>query len=206
MLKDFNRFIYDLETIYLKELNSNIILNYIEDFYRNFIKNNNKIEEVVLKKTSEAIIICVDDILLQKAVLKNDWIKKTGENYIFHTNRGGEIINNIIEDILNERLTNQETIYIIAICFILGAKSDYKNKFIEFFKKQKGFYNLNLKKIEKSLIETSKNSNVNLLYIFLIIFISMYILTEINYMFNIYLSSKNISLVLKDIRGIYELK
>lgn len=206
MLKDFNRFIYDLETIYLKELNSNIILNYIEDFYRNFIKNNNKIEEVVLKKTSEAIIICVDDILLQKAVLKNDWIKKTGENYIFHTNRGGEIINNIIEDILNERLTNQETIYIIAICFILGAKSDYKNKFIEFFKKQKGFYNLNLKKIEKSLIETSKNSNVNLLYIFLIIFTGMYVLTEINYMFNIYLSSKNISLVLKDIRGIYELK
>lgn len=206
MLKDFNRFIYDLETIYLKELNSSIILNYIEDFYKNFIKNNNKIEEIVLKKTSEAIIICVDDILLQKAVLKNDWIKKTAENYIFHTNRGGEIINNIIEDILNTRLTNQETIYIIAICFILGAKSDYKNKFIEFFKKQKGFYNLNLKKIEKSLIETSKNSNVNLTYIFLIIFTGMYILTEINYMLNIYLSSKNISLVLKDIRGIYELK
>ena len=50
MLKDFNRFIYDLETIYLKELNTSIILNYINDFYKNFMKNNNQnIEGIVLK-------------------------------------------------------------------------------------------------------------------------------------------------------------
>ena len=203
MLKDFNRFIYDLETIYLKELNTNIILNYIKDFYKDFIKNNNKnIEGIVLKKTAEAIIICTDDILLQKTTLQKDWIKKTGENYIFNTNRGGEIINNIVEDILNKRIINEETIYIIGICFILG-----KNKFIEFFKERKKFYNLNLKEnMEKSLIESGKNLDINLMYVFFFIFIIMYFLTEINYIFNILSSTKDLSKFLENIRSLYDIK
>lgn len=207
MLQDFNRFIYDLETIYLKELNTNIILNYIENFYKDFIKNNNKIDNILLKKTVEAIIICTDDIILQKSALKNDWIRKTGENYIFHTNRGGEIINNIVNDILSSRIINEETISIISICFTLGARSDYKNKFIDFMKNKKKFYNLNLyENIEKSLLENNNNIEINYLYIFIILFFIVYLLTEINYIFNIFGFNKDISFILNEIRSIYELK
>jgi hypothetical protein len=208
MLKDFNRFIYELETTYLKELNSNIILNYIEDFYKNFIQNNSiNVNGIILKKTAEAIVVCTDDILLQKSFLKNDWIKKTGENYLLHTNRGGEIINSIVDDIINERIINEETIYIISTCFILGARSDLKKQFIDFFHKQKSFYKLNLKEnIEKSLIESSQTFNIDLVHIFIILFVGIYLLTEINYIFNIYSTTKNLSKILGNIRSIYELK
>ena len=78
---------------------------------------------------------------------------------------------------------------------------------MEFFKKQKSFYNLNLKEnIEKSLIESSKTFNFDLVHIFLILVIIMYLLTELNYIFNIYSLTKNLSKVLENIRSMYELK
>ena len=112
-----------------------------------------------------------------------------------------------MEDILNKRILNEETIYIIATCFMLGAGSDYKNKFITFLKEQKNFYSLNLQEnIDKSLIQNSKNLDINLMYIFVFVFVVFFIFTEIYYIFNIQLFTKNICEILKNVRNIYELK
>ena len=55
MLEDFSKFIYEIETIYLKEINKDVVLNYINNFYKTFLKNNKEnVESVILKKNCRA--------------------------------------------------------------------------------------------------------------------------------------------------------
>jgi hypothetical protein len=204
MLKDFNKFIYEFENIYLKELDTTLILNYIENFYNYFLMNNNNIDNNLVKQTANVLIIAIDDIILQKKELQLQWMNKTGENKILNSNRGGEIFDNIIKDIINGTINNFETINIIAICFILGARSDYKKKFFQFFKESNTFYPVDYKKnIESSSIYKYKNESLNLLVILITGSFFLFIITEIHYIITIQGLINKISKIFFEIRGIY---
>lgn len=204
MLKDFNKFIYEFENIYLKELDTTLILNYIENFYNYFLMNNNNIDNNLVKQTANGLIIAIDDIILQKKELQLQWMNKTGENKILNSNRGGEIFDNIIKDIINGTINNFETISIIAICFILGARSDYKKKFFQFFKESNTFYPVDYKKnIESSSIYKYKNESLNLLVILITGSFFLFIITEIHYIITIQGLINKISKIFFEIRGIY---
>jgi hypothetical protein len=204
MLKDFNKFIYEFENIYLKEIDSNIILKFIEDFYNYFLTNNSNIDNNILRQTINGIIIAIDDIILQKDQLKYQWIKKTAENKILHSNRGGEIFNNLIKDIIIGKINNIETIKIIAICFILGARSDYKQKFLKFLNETNNFYQLNYKdNIEEPSIYKYKYEPINLFLIFITITVLLFLFTEVYYIISIQNIINQISKMFFEVRSIY---
>lgn len=204
MLKEFNKFLWDLEFIYIKELDTIKILNYIESFYKDFIEKNLQIEEPLLYKTAEVIIIAADDLLLQHSAIKDMWIKKTGENYLFHTNRGGEIFDNMIEDILTKRVVNWDVVTILVTCLLKGVRSDKTSVVLSFYQYNKNYYSLNIdNNMQKSSIQKNKKPHIKFWKILLITGISMFILTEIYYFFQLSFYVKETTNIAFQIRSIY---
>jgi hypothetical protein len=188
MLKEFNEFFYDLNFIYIKELDPNIILKYMENFYRKFLTKYKDMEEPLLQKTAKAIIVAADDILLQKSPIKDLWIKNTGENYIFHTNRGGETLNNIMKDILEKRIVNWEVVTIFVTCVLMGVRSDYSPQVLNMY---------------KSSISKNKKTPFKFLYVLLMIGIFWIVLTECHYFFHLQYYVKETSMISLKIRSNY---
>jgi hypothetical protein len=204
MLKEFNEFFYDLNFIYIKELDPNIILKYMENFYRKFLTKYKDMEEPLLQKTAKAIIVAADDILLQKSPIKDLWIKNTGENYIFHTNRGGETLNNIMKDILEKRIVNWEVVTIFVTCVLMGVRSDYSPQVLNMYKKDKNYFNLNTEEnLYKSSISKNKKTPFKFLYVLLMIGIFWIVLTECHYFFHLQYYVKETSMISLKIRSNY---
>jgi hypothetical protein len=202
MLQEFNLFAYEMKNIYFKEINTFTILNYISTFYNKFLSINYAIEDILLHKTAQAIIIAMDDILLQNKTLKNEWIKNTGENYLFHTNRGGEIFNNIIEDILTKRIFNYDSITIIITCILMGAQCNKKTELITFYKNINNYYTDKLQiNLQKISIQKNKPKEFQFLKFFFISFFILLILIEIIYIFYLSYYVKETNNILLTIRG-----
>ena len=182
MLQEFNKYIYELNSIYVKELNLSLVFDYILNFYNKFMENNQDLGGILLQKTTQIIIIATDDLLIQNNPLKDVWIKNTAENRIFHTNRGGEILDNLIQDVLQKRIIYGDTINILVTLMLLGARSPLKSSLLSFYRDSKNFYTLPIESnLQKASLQKNKKTPYKFLNLLFTIFLSYFIITEIHY-------------------------
>lgn len=207
MLKEFNKFLYELNWIYMKELDAKNILEYISSFYKSFLENNVETQDSLLRKTAQAILAAADDLLLERSAVKEVWIRNTSENHILHTNRGGEILNNIVNDILYERITNWEVITIIVTCILNGVKCNRSKDLLSFYKNSKDYFSLHISNnIQKSSIHKNKKTPYNFFYLLLTVTITLFTLTEIYYFFKLQYYVKETNIMMKTVRNLHEYK
>jgi hypothetical protein len=203
MLNEVNSLIYEMESIYLKELNQNIVLDFMEKFYNNFLRNNQNVEGNLLQKTANVIIICMDTIILKKSVIKDKWIYKTGENYILNQNRGGETFDKLVKDIIDGYVPNRDVIRIVQMFFTLEVESEYKNAFLEFLKDKP----LNEMNINNNLMISSLNKLKAPAYRYMYMACSLTLISlffsQLYYFINLKSELKIMETLLNNIRSLY---
>ena len=203
MLNEVNSLIYEMESIYLKELNQNIVLDFMEKFYNNFLRNNQNVEGNLLQKTANVIIICMDTIILKKSVIKDKWIYKTGENYILNQNRGGETFDKLVKDIIDGYVPNRDVIRIVQMFFTLEVESEYKNAFLEFLKDKP----LNEMNINNNLMISSLNKLKAPAYRYMYMACSLTLISlffsKLYYFINLKSELKIMETLLNNIRSLY---
>jgi len=202
MLQEFNQYIYELNSIYVKELNLSLVFDYILNFYNSFIENNQDLGGALLQKTAQIIIIATDDLLIQNSPIKEAWWKNTAENKIFHTNRGGEILDSLIEDVLHKRIINGETISILITLLLLGTRSPLKSSLLEFYKESKNFYNTNIENhLQKASLQKNKKPPYKFLHLLLMIGVFYFVITELHYFIRLQQYTQNTNQLMLHIRS-----
>lgn len=203
MLNEVNNFIYEMESIYLKELNPHIVLNFIEKFYNDFIKTNKEMDSALLHKVAGAIIVCTDTIMLKKSQIKEQWIHKTCENFILKQNRGNEIFDTLVQDITSGYVFNRDVIRIVQIFFLLGIDSDYKTQFMDLVTQQSPV-TMNVEdNIIISNLNKLKKPVYRYLHISILITVMAVLITELFCFISLNTIVKSTEGILNNIRSIY---
>lgn len=203
MLNEFNRFIYELNFIYLKELDSEVVLKFLDKFYKKFLEQNENEDNSFILKVANVIIICTDSIMLKKSLIKDKWIHKTGENHILNTNRGTEIFDNFAKDIIDSQINHRDAIVIILTFLNIGVDCPYDQELFEIFKK-KYTREMNIDaNLQISTVNKTKKKKRDLLKIFLGLFLLLLIITEIHYFITLKGIVKQSANLLLSVRSIY---
>lgn len=204
MINDFNIFFFEINNHFLNENNKDIILDEIKNFYDKFNKKYNYIDRELLNKILQVIIISIDDIFLQKSILKNQWINHTGEYHIFNTNRGGEILNLIGEDLLEKKINSWQLIMIFHTCILKDVRINKSKDLINLYNNSKNNFSLNIfNQIQKSTLQKKKKNSDFLFFLCIFSFLIELLLVELIYFFKINSYVKSTYSILNILRYIY---